>query len=132
MFLNRLNEKQKQLFQKLAIKSAESNGIVGFEEKNMLKCFALEMNIEPFYSTDISMEKLLLEIMDNSDDRVLRIFLFETLAIIISDTVFDDEEKKFVDMLILKFGIEKEKADEMLETLYEYLKLFNRINALVL
>lgn len=105
MFLNSLNNIQKQLFQKLAIKAAEANGVVELEEKNMLKCFAVEMNIEPFYFTDISMDNLMQEILKNSNEQVLRIFLFETLAIIISDSEFDEEEKKFVDTLSSKFGI---------------------------
>ena len=132
MFLNSLNDTQKQLFQKLAIKAAEANGVVEFEEKNMLKCFAIEMNIEPIYSTDISMDNLLAEILENSNEQVLRVFLFEILAIIISDSEFDDTEKKFIDTLSLKFGINKEKKDEMIELLYEYLQIFNKINSVVL
>lgn len=132
MFLNNLNNIQKNLFQKLAIKAAESNGVVELEEKNMLKCFAIEMNIEPFYSTDISMDNLMTEILDNSNEQVLRIFLFEILAIIISDSEFDDKEKKFVDELASRFGISKEKTDEMLEVLYEYLQVYNKINSLIL
>lgn len=131
MFLNNLNDIQKRLFQKLAIKAAEANGVVEIEEKNMLKCFAIEMNIKPIYDTDISLDNLLTEIIENSDEQILRIFLFETLAIIISDSEFDDDEIKFIDMLRLKFGIEKEKVDEMLEVLYEYTKVFNKINSLI-
>lgn len=132
MFLNSLNDKQKNLFQQLAIKAAESNGVVALEEKNMLKCFAIEMNIDPFYSTDISMDDLLNEIIENSNEQVLRIFTFETLAIMISDSEFDDEEKKFVDVIVSKFGITKDVTNEMLDSLYEYQKVFNKINSLVL
>lgn len=132
MFLNSLNDKQKNLFQQLAIKAAESNGVVVLEEKNMLKCFAIEMNIDPFYSTDISMDDLLNEIIENSNEQVLRIFTFEALAIMISDSEFDDEEKKFVDVIVSKFGITKDVTNEMLDSLYEYQKVFNKINSLVL
>lgn len=79
-----------------------------------------------------SMDMLLDEIIANANEQVLRIILFETLAIIISDSVFDEKEKEFVNMLISKFGISKEMSDEMLESLYEYLKIFNEINSLVL
>lgn len=75
-----------------------------------------------------SMDMLLDEIIANANEQVLRIILFETLAIIISDSVFDEKEKEFVNMLISKFGISKEMSDEMLESLYEYLKIFNKIN----
>lgn len=131
MFLNNLSDIQKKLFQKLAIKAVEANGVVEIEEKNMLKCFAIEMNIKPIYDTDISLDNLLTEIIENSDEQILRIFLFETLAIIISDSEFDDDEKEFINKLRLKFGIEKEKVDEMLEVLYEYTKVFNKINSLI-
>ena len=61
MFLNNLNNKQKKLFIQLAIKAAEANGIVELEEKNMLKSFAIEMNIPPVYNTENNLETILNE-----------------------------------------------------------------------
>ena len=52
MFLSNLNNNQKNLFIQLAIKAAESNGVVPIEQKNMLKAFAMEMNTSPVYKTD--------------------------------------------------------------------------------
>ena len=47
MFLYLINEKQKNLFLKLALKAAEANGVVELQEKNMLKAFSKEMGIKP-------------------------------------------------------------------------------------
>ena len=54
MFLNGLKNSQKSLFMALAIKAAESNGVVPLEQKNMLKAFAIEMGITPVYHTAVS------------------------------------------------------------------------------
>ena len=62
MFLNSLNNSQKSLFIELAIKAAESNGIVPIEEKNMLK------GISPLISPELL--KVLCE-MGHGDEIVL-------------------------------------------------------------
>lgn len=46
MFLNLLNSRQKTLFLNLAIKAAEANDVVELAEKNMLKAYGIEMEIE--------------------------------------------------------------------------------------
>lgn len=71
MFLNNLNDDQKKLFIELAIKAAESNGTVALEEKNMLKAFAIEMNMKPVYSTDKDIESIIDEIIQKSSEREL-------------------------------------------------------------
>lgn len=58
MFLYLLSEELKISFQKLAIKAAETNDIIDVREKNLLKAFALEMNMEPLYEVDSSLEGL--------------------------------------------------------------------------
>lgn len=132
MFLSNLNNKQKDLFQKLAIKAAEANGIVSIEEKNMLKCFSIEMDIEPFYSTDESTDEILDELANASNEQDLRVITFEILAIMISDSEFDDDEKAFVNSMIDKFCISKEKSREMQIVLKDYLDVCNRINKIVI
>ncbi len=71
----------------MAIKAAESNGVVPIEQKNMLKAFAMEMSISPVYKTDRDTEEIINELIENSNEKELKIVLFEILGIIVSDSV---------------------------------------------
>lgn len=132
MFLNSLNDKQKELFMKLAIKATETNGAVELAEKNMLKAYSVEMQITPFYSTDCEIEAILQEMKAVSAGSELKRVLFELLGILISDGEFDDSEKEFLSQVRTSFGISQDECDEMLKLLYEYLSLYQKIVATVL
>lgn len=127
MFLNNLNDKQKKLFIELAIKAAESNGIVALEEKNLLKCFAIEMNMTPIYHTDRDVESIINDIVINSTEKDLKIILFEVLGIIVSDNVFDGKEKEFVKNIIEKSKLDKGLIDKMVQLLFDYAEVYNRM-----
>ena len=76
----------------MAIKAAESNGVVPIEQKNMLKAFAMEMSISPVYKTDRDTEEIINELIENSNEKELKIVLFEILGIIVSDSVLMKRE----------------------------------------
>ena len=132
MFLNILNEKQKNLFLKLAIKAAETNDEVTSEEEAMIDAFALEMQIEPIHSTDDALDEILQALKNISTIRDYRIITFEILGILFSDSEFDDKEKDFIKEICDTFGITKETVDEMIVNLNEYTNLFNKIVKLIL
>lgn len=132
MFLNNLNNKQKKLFIQLAIKAAEANGIVELEEKNMLKSFAIEMNIPPVYNTEYNLETILNELVSISSEQELKIILFEILGIVVSDGVFDDDEKNIVKNIVERCKLDTNIVDEMLNALYEYINVYKKIVSIVL
>ena len=132
MFLNNLNNKQKKLFIQLAIKAAEANGIVELEEKNMLKSFAIEMNIPPVYNTENNLETILNELVSISSEQELKIILFEILVIVVSDGVFDDDEKNIVKNIVERCKLDTNIVDEMLNALYEYINVYKKIVSIVL
>lgn len=132
MFLNNLNNKQKKLFIQLAIKAAEANGIVELEEKNMLKSFAIEMDIPPVYNTENNLETILNELVSISSEQELKIILFEILGIVVSDGVFDDDEKNIVKNIVERCKLDTNIVDEMLNALYEYINVYKKIVSIVL
>lgn len=132
MFLNSLNNKQKSLFIELAIKASESNGIVALEEKNMLKAFAVEMGITPIYQTNRDLDSITHDIITNSSEKELRIIVFETLGIIVSDTVFDDKEKEFINYIIRKFNVDSCLVDKMVKLLFDYAKVCQDIEKIII
>ncbi len=132
MFLQMISDKQKDLFMKLAIKAAEVNGIVEYEEKNMLKAFSIEMGIQPLYNTEASLDSIVSELKELSDEKSRRIILFEILGILISDSEFDDKEKSFVDELTKAFSISVEQKNDMIGLINEYLNVYKKISKVVI
>lgn len=132
MFLNILNHEQKELFQELAIKAAEANGVVEFEEKNMLKAFALEMQITPRYSTQKSSEEIVSAICKNASPAQLRAITFEILAILFSDTSFDMHEHHFFEKMTAKFHIQAETIKTMESLIQEYTDTYEKLRNFVL
>ncbi len=132
MFLNSLNNSQKKLFIELAIKAAESNGVVLLEEKNMLKAFAIEMGISPIYHTERETEDIIDEIVRISSEKELKVILFEILGIIVSDNVFDEKEKMFVKHVVEKCNLDTVLIDEMVELLNRYASIYQEIVGVVL
>lgn len=132
MFLSNLNNNQKNLFIQLAIKAAESNGVVPIEQKNMLKAFAMEMSISPVYKTDRDTEEIINELIENSNEKQLKIVLFEILGIIVSDSVFDEKEKCFIENMVKKCGLDITLVDRMVKLLGDYTNVYKSIVDVVL
>ena len=132
MFLEKLNRQQKKLFMDLAIKAAEANGVVEYKEKRMLDFFAMEMQIETKYSTDLDVEYIIKELVKISSASVLRIITLEILAIMISDNEFDAQEENFINNMIQKFNISKNVEEQILETLTGYVGLYNKLKELII
>lgn len=132
MFLSNLNNNQKKLFIQLAIKAAESNGVVPIEQKNMLKAFAMEMSISPVYKTDRDTEDIIDELIKNSSEKELKIVLFEILGIIVSDSVFDEKEKLFVENVVKKCNLDITLIDKMVKLLDDYTNVYKDIIDVVL
>lgn len=127
MFLNNLEKTQKQLFIDLAIKAVEANDIIEIEEKNMLKCFALEMDVQPRYKTEKGIDEILDDIVCISKIRDLKIIAFEILGILFSDGEFDDCENSFTKYMIHKFGLSDEWIEEMITLLNDYTSVYKKI-----
>lgn len=132
MFLNSLNDSQKDLFLDLAIKAADASRGISVQEKNMLKAFALEMRIPPKYECAESELGILDEMKKRSTKKELKIITFEILGIIYSDSEYDDVEKAFVDTLAKTFDIASECVDEMESIIKKYSSLYSEICDIVL
>ena len=132
MFLQMLSKDQQELFLELAIKAAEADGNIALEEDNLLKLYAMEMNITPKYSTDRTIEEITNQISTCSNKKIKKIMIFEILGIIISDSVYDLREKEFVKMLSNSFKISITEVDIMLEYLNKYLAFYKEMHSFIL
>lgn len=132
MYLNRLNSEQKELFIDLCIHASLSNNNFASEQKETINAYCTEMNITNVrYETDKTLDEILDRINEISTKDEIRIIILEITALIISDNIYDEREKRFMESIIEKTGISKEKLDEILDCLHELTLVYKRINSLV-
>ena len=132
MFLDVLNNDEKEWFLDLAIKAAEANGEVATEEIRMLHAFAAEMKIKARTKSDMELSEILKMFVDKSSKKSMKVILFELIGILFSDAEFDEQEKAFLNKVKNAFGFEDSLINEMISEINEYSALFAKICKTVL
>ena len=132
MFLDILNNEEKELFLDLAIKAAEANGEVAKEEKEMLHAFAYEMKIKSRFTSTKSLADVLNVFKEKSSKRSMRIVAFELIGILFADSEFDDAEKAFLSDVTNVLEIPESIINEMLSEITDYSAIYKKICKTVL
>ena len=110
MFLNRLTTDEKKSFLELAHHIARSDDNFSDKQKEIIATYCLEMQIEDIdyneenYNLDTTLSKFI-----NSINQ--KIVLLEVMALVYSDNVLHEEEKKILDVMISKFSLNPILAD---------------------
>ena len=99
MFLNRLNDDSKKLFLKLAYSVAQSDESFSDMQKELIKNYASEMDIDDiqFNKSEFNLENDL-KTVQNKDYQ--KIILIEILAIVYSDNIMHPSEKEIIDTIV--------------------------------
>lgn len=127
MFLNQLSEKEKNAFISLSIHASNSNGVFADEEKLIIQEYCREMGI-PFFDADnaISMDDVV-SVFKNSDIRIKKIVLLETLGLIYSDGEFDASEKGFIMEYAEQIGLTEDIVEKQTKAIKEYLDVLKKV-----
>lgn len=121
MFLMLLKEENKERFLKVCVYATMSNEIFAEEEKLMISAYCREMNIaEHIPETTAEFDAFIPELTENTDSKEKNIILLETLALILSDGIYDDREQAFMKSLTLGLGLPLSKLDDYLVILDKY------------
>lgn len=98
MFLNRLDHDSKVAFLKLAHYVANSNDDFLNSKKELIEAYCLEMNIE---NIDFKKDNFnIKEILDSvTDKKVQKIFLIEIMALIYSDEIITEAERRVIEAM---------------------------------
>ena len=121
MFLMLLQEENKERFLKVCVYAAISNEIFAEEEKLMLFAYCREMNVnEHMPEITGEFEAFIPELTENTDIKEKNIILLETLALILSDGIYDEREQAFMKSLTVGLGLPLSKLDEYLILLDKY------------
>ena len=133
MFLNLLNEKEKEIFMQLAVAVIHADGKLEESEKIFLDDYAHEMNISDFdvYKKPESVEHLVGEITTNSSNTVKRIFLLELAALARTDGDFAQSERELIQLIAEKLNISDGLLQDCENLLKEYESISERLLAFV-
>lgn len=132
MYLNRLNEEQKDLFIDLCIHAALANDKFVDEEKELINVYCDEMNITSVrYEANRSLDEVVEKLIGISTKEELRIIILEITALMISDKVYDEAERKFMKDLSAKADLSEDKQNEMLENLHKLTDIYKAIDDIV-
>ncbi len=106
MFLNRLKKKEKVAFLELAHHMARSDNDFSEAQQSIINTYCMEMQIDDikYDEKKFSLKKTLSKFKKSKSQRII---LLEIMALVYSDNVLHDEEKKVLDVMIKKFGIKK-------------------------
>ena len=133
MFLNRLNQQQKELFIQLTYCAAIANGEFHEKEKAMLNAYCAETGVNFDINNAITdYVSIVNELNIISDINDKKIILFEILGLLLSDSEYDNLEKDFAEKVREIFGLDQEFSDSCINLLKVYFSTISDMQNLVI
>jgi len=127
MYLNKLNNEQKELFLDLSIHAAMSNDIFTDEEKVTVRQYCAEMNIPERYEAKLSIDEVIEKLSTISTKQEMRIVFMEITALVLSDNIFDEQEQAFVKKVAAAAQVTDEEKDRIVDTVQELYVVYGNI-----
>lgn len=133
MYLEALNDKEKELFLSLAYNLSAADKDYSPEERVTVAGYCREMGI------DFNMDKINLsvdEVLDQLNDmcslQMKRIIVFEAMRLTMADLDYDEGERAILGKAIEKFGLDKVYHDKCESLIKEFIALQTKMNELVI
>ena len=123
MFLEKLSEREKEVFLDLVKATAKVNGVVEDAEKDMISAYCREMNIDVFKIYDEKNVDEAAAYFSESSSKVKNIVVVELLILCSADGERDAEEKLFVAEVAEKMGVPGETYEILKKDVKDYLSL---------
>ena len=123
MFLNKLSLPEKEVFISLAMKAAEANGVVVEEEYSMIEEYCKEMGIAFFDARNVKEIDDIVSFFKDSDLTSKKIILLEMIGLMYADGDYDEDEKKFVNIIATGMGLTTEDIEKYDGFISKYIDL---------
>ena len=131
MFLNELQEKNKELFLKICLHASLSNKVFADEEKEMIYAYCREMNV-PESIPDGSELDNVIEILGLQADGVeKKIIILEILGLLKADGNYDEKEKRFIEKLDEGLDVDKAIIESFNGLLERYAAICEEIHSVI-
>ncbi|MCM1387106.1 MAG: hypothetical protein NC231_07250 [Bacillus sp. (in: Bacteria)] len=132
MFLNLLQESNKELFLKVCVHAALANEIFAEEEKDMIYAYCHEMNIAEHIPENVEkLDEVVHSLNAQADEVEKKIIVLEVLGLIKADGVYDEKEKDFMKMLVKKMNVKEDVLSQYNSLLEIYLAVCKELRAAV-
>ena len=126
MFLKELKSNNKELFLQLSIHAALSNNIIEDTQKDVLNLYCEEIGINNYeLEVKMDLDEILEKINIDTTYREKKIIILEIMALIMADSVYDLDEKKFMEDIIKKLDISDEVLEEAINLVNKFNLIFN-------
>ena len=132
MYLNRLNDEQKELFLDLCIHAAKGNEIVDENERETIKQYCAEMRIDERFQTTYSNEAILKKLSDISTKQEMRIVYIEIVALVLSDGILDKQEKGFIEELEKAAQVTEDERNQIIDLLNQLYMAYKEVDAFII
>jgi len=130
MFLNRLNQEEKIAFLEIAHHIARSDNNFSEDQKTIIAKYCTEMQIEDIDFDEENFDlSLTLQKIKNAKSQ--KIVLLEVMALVYSDNVLHEEEKRVLSQIVSGFGLSESLTVIYAEWSKAMLSLFIQGNALI-
>lgn len=132
MFLNHLNQENKELFLKICLLGSLSNGDFDPKQKEMILAYCREMNIsEQIPECNESLEHILKKISNKTSDVEKNIILLEVMGLIEADGFYDEKERIFINSLVENLNIKEDLLSKITSLLETYTRVCNELYSTV-
>ncbi|MBQ9518615.1 MAG: hypothetical protein IJR59_01825 [Firmicutes bacterium] len=132
MYLEALNNKEKELFLSLAYNLSAAGKDYSPEERVTVASYCREMGIDfDMSKVNLSVDEVIDEISSVCSPQIKRIIVFEAMRLTLADLDYDDDERAILKKAFEKFGLDMSFHDSCEALINDFIELQGKINALI-
>lgn len=133
MFLEILNEKEKELFLSLAYDLSAADKDFSPEERELISGACREMGIEfDMDKIELSVDKVIDDINATCSEQAKKVMIFEAVRLAASDDDYDDDERQIIGEALVKFGLDSDYHDKCEQVINEASAVICKMQELVI
>lgn len=126
MFLNVLNQDEKEKCLRLFYLVVNIDGNYSEEEFNLLESYKAQLGLAEIQETEESFEELI-DYFSTKSESIRKMLCFEIYGLILADEIIAKREQDLLDSINIKFKIEEEKLEEIKHLVNDLQNLYNNI-----
>ena len=132
MYLEALNNREKELFLSLAYNLSAADKDYSPEERVTVASYCREMGIDfDMSKVNLSVDEVIDEISKVCSSQIKRIIIFEAMRLTMADLDYDDDERVILKKAMDKFGLDTAFHDQCEGLINEFIELQGKINELI-
>jgi len=120
MFLDKLNDKEKEMFLDLAVYAAQANGVIEDIEKDLILQYCREMTVAFYDISKLHPLEEIIEVFSKTSKEKKRIVILEILGLCYADGDFDTVEQAFAKKFAQDIGLKDDIFDLLERDIKEY------------